>query len=81
MTQKNECKWCRPSVVEGIVDIDAIDDSRTVTEEIYERRLEICMDCPSLQYGTTCRHSGCIVSYRTLLKDKSCPFPGQPKWL
>lgn len=80
MSRKNECKWCRPIVVEGIDDIDELDDTQTVSEQIYEERLAICMDCSSLQYGTTCKHSGCIVSYRTLLINKSCPHPGQAKW-
>ncbi|MBU9713569.1 DUF6171 family protein [Evansella tamaricis] len=80
-TVDRECKSCRTSVLEGVRDIDfEIDPSKTVEEAMYEERLSICMDCPDLQYGTTCKHSGCIVTYRAYLKSKSCPDPAGAKW-
>jgi hypothetical protein len=51
-----------------------------VSDEVYQSRLKICENCPSLKYGTTCAHSGCIVRYRAKFKHKSCPFAGKPKW-
>lgn len=48
-----------------------------VTDDVYEQRLASCAACPSLQYGTTCAHCGCIVQVRAKLKDKGCPAPGR----
>lgn len=58
----------------------AEDLSVIVSDEVYASRLKICGNCSSLQYGTTCVHSGCIVRYRAKFKNKSCPFAGKPKW-
>jgi hypothetical protein len=48
-------------------------------DEEAERRLALCGICPDLQYGSTCRHCGCLVELRARLADKSCPAPS-PKW-
>ncbi|WP_096189010.1 DUF6171 family protein [Evansella halocellulosilytica] len=79
MSRTNECKSCGIHVN---VDMDSllIDKEKSVSDDTYEQRLAICMECPSLQYGTTCQHSGEIVSYRALFKEKSCPYPAAPKW-
>ncbi|WP_139367478.1 DUF6171 family protein [Bacillus alkalicellulosilyticus] len=79
MSDKRQCKSCRTPVVDVDIDVQ-IDNANTVDEETYEKRLEICMECPSLVYGSTCKHSGCLVSYRTYLKDKKCPEPSGAKW-
>jgi hypothetical protein len=44
-------------------------------DEIYVRRLAICGKCPDLQYGTTCRHCGCLVAVRAKLTAKNCAAP------
>ncbi|MBU9721579.1 MULTISPECIES: DUF6171 family protein [Bacillaceae] len=79
-TQVRECKSCGINVA---VDLDELvdDSAKSVSDELYEERLDLCMDCPSLMYGTTCQHSGELVSYRALYKEKACPFPGEPRWL
>jgi excinuclease UvrABC ATPase subunit len=79
MDATRECKSCGINVQ---VDIDKVvnDETKSVSDDIYEKRLAICMECPSLQYGTTCQHSGDIVTYRAFMKEKSCPYPGTPKW-
>jgi hypothetical protein len=86
VSERNQCKSCVESV---IVTEDVIQElmketeedlSKIVSNEIYEARLKVCENCPSLQYGTTCAHSGCIVRYRAKFKNKSCPFPCVPKW-
>ncbi|SDZ47896.1 hypothetical protein SAMN05421736_11413 [Evansella caseinilytica] len=73
------CKGCSSSVV--VTDLDyELTDENSVSEEVYQERLEICMECPSLLYGTTCQHSGAIVHHRAMLADKHCPSPLQPQW-
>jgi hypothetical protein len=42
-------------------------------------RRAACRACPDLQYGTTCRHCGCLVEVRACLADKGCPAP-VPRW-
>lgn len=76
--QTRECKNCGYDV-HAEVEIDIAEED-SVTEEVYQERLAICMVCPSLQYGTTCMHSGSIVYYRAMLKDKRCPYPSGGKW-
>ncbi|WP_235338275.1 hypothetical protein [Paenibacillus wulumuqiensis] len=49
-------------------------------EEIQQQRFETCMSCPSLQYGTTCKHCGCLVHIRTRLAASSCPSPYGSQW-
>lgn len=44
-----------------------------------ERRLALCAACADLQYGSTCRHCGCLVEVRAHLADKGCPAPS-PRW-
>jgi hypothetical protein len=44
-----------------------------------EARLAICVSCPDLQYGSTCRHCGCLVEVRVRLAGRACPAP-EPRW-
>jgi ABC-type uncharacterized transport system ATPase subunit len=87
VNNQNLCKGCldgvmvSEEVIEELVrETEEEDPSVIVSEDIYEARLKICESCPSLQYGTTCAHSGSIVHYRAKFKNKSCPFVGKPKW-
>ncbi|WP_419954438.1 DUF6171 family protein [Neobacillus niacini] len=86
MRKQNLCKGCVESVIvteeviQELVKEAEVDLSVIVSDEIYLERLKICDSCPSLQYGTTCAHSGCIVRYRAKFKNKSCPISGKPKW-
>ncbi|WP_270169701.1 DUF6171 family protein [Paenibacillus sp. SYP-B4298] len=48
--------------------------------EEYSRRLEQCFSCEALQYGTTCRHCGCLVEWRAKLARSSCPYPASSRW-
>jgi hypothetical protein len=50
-----------------------------VAAEEQERRLSSCGACPDLQYGSTCRHCGCLVEVRARLSGYACPAP-LPKW-
>ncbi|MEY2192702.1 DUF6171 family protein [Neobacillus sp. BF23-41] len=86
MKEKSLCKGCVESVlvteevIQELVKEAEEDSSVMVSDEIYQVRLKTCESCPSLQYGTTCAHSGSIVRYRAKFKNKSCPFAGKPKW-
>jgi hypothetical protein len=83
---KSLCKGCVESVmvteevIQELVKEAEEDSSVIVSDEDYIARLKTCESCSSLQYGTTCAHSGCIVRYRAKFKNKSCPFAGKPKW-
>lgn len=86
MSARNLCKGCVESVIvpdeviQELVKEAEEDGAVIVSDEVYAERLKICESCPSLQYGTTCAHSGCIVRYRAKFKSKGCPFAGKPKW-
>jgi hypothetical protein len=86
MSGKRLCKGCVESVmvteevIEELIKETQEQPTLIVSEEVYQERLSICKGCTSLQYGTTCAHSGCIVRYRAKFKNKSCPFAGKPKW-
>jgi hypothetical protein len=86
MNERNLCKGCVESVfvteevIQELVKETEEDLSVIVSDEVYQSRLNICENCQSLKYGSTCAHSGCIVRYRAKFKNKSCPFVGKPKW-
>ncbi|WP_227871865.1 hypothetical protein [Paenibacillus bovis] len=47
---------------------------------VQQQRFDCCMSCPSLQYGTTCKHCGCLVHIRTRLAASYCPSPYGSRW-
>ncbi|GGA40783.1 DUF6171 family protein [Paenibacillus physcomitrellae] len=51
-----------------------------VSETVYQTRLAVCRTCPSLVYGTTCSHCGCLVEVSGKLAGKKCPHPAGSKW-
>jgi hypothetical protein len=85
MKQTADCKGCSETVrlsperIARLVEI-ALTGKEPVTEEEYERRMGLCLSCPALQYGTTCRYCGCLVQIKTKLQTSQCPFPFAPKW-
>lgn len=89
MLEGNEllCKGCRASVrlkpgeVDRIVAEYLLEHPGSLADEtLYRSRLANCRACEDLQYGTTCRHCGCLVEVRARLLDKICPRPGRPAW-
>ncbi|MFC3808861.1 DUF6171 family protein [Terrabacter sp. MAHUQ-38] len=42
------------------------------SEEVRDRRLDLCRRCPDL-LAHTCRRCGCYVEFRASLQDKKCP--------
>jgi len=87
VSEKGLCKGCLESVmvtedvIQELVNEASEDVSVIVSDDVYAARLTICDSCQSLQYGTTCAHSGCIVRYRAKFKNKGCPLPGESKWV
>ncbi|MNK42107.1 hypothetical protein D3C87_607880 [compost metagenome] len=79
------CKGCSESVRVSTEKLARLIEMATQNrpaagDEEYERRLDRCLGCPSLQYGTTCRHCGCLVAVRAKLLDSECPYPGKSRW-
>lgn len=88
MRQMDNCKGCSKSVRASFDDIRAnikeyilmINPDDCVSDDIYQKRLNICNNCPDLYYDATCRYCGCFVQIRAKRKDRNCPYPGQRKW-
>ncbi|SDD55549.1 hypothetical protein SAMN02799630_03920 [Paenibacillus sp. UNCCL117] len=80
------CKGCSADVnvsekqIRRMLEVMAMKEFACVSEAVYQDRLQQCAHCPSLQYGTTCAHCGCIVRVRAKLAEKHCPLPGNRKW-
>lgn len=86
MQTSSSCKGCSADVhvtqeqIDRMVTKLARFPDACVPDELYDRRLEACLSCPSLQYGSTCSHCGCIVQVRAKFRDKTCPAPGGSRW-
>lgn len=85
MERLEGCKGCTESVkvtpekLERLIAI-AVKGRTAVSDQEYDRRMDMCLGCPALQYGTTCRYCGCLVAVRARLQDSICPFPVVPRW-
>ncbi|OGV73158.1 MAG: hypothetical protein A3K19_15065 [Lentisphaerae bacterium RIFOXYB12_FULL_65_16] len=87
-TQPTTCKGCTASVrlrdadVERIVAeyVAAHPAAALAAVTVWRARLQVCRACADLQYGTTCRHCGCLVAVRVRLTASACPRPGTPAW-
>ncbi|CAM3986220.1 DUF6171 domain-containing protein [Cohnella lubricantis] len=86
MSTPSSCKGCSADVhvtqeqIENMVRKLARFPDACVTDDVYENRLSACSACPSLQYGTTCAHCGCVVQVRAKFLDRTCPAPGGSRW-
>ena len=49
-------------------------------DEEYKKRLDICKECASLEFGTTCLYCGYLVEIRARILKEYCPNPGYRKW-
>jgi hypothetical protein len=83
----NNCKGCSASVMLSPEEIAAlfnqsfkVKEVKLVTELQYAERIETCLTCPALQYGTTCQYCGCLIHLKAKLRAAKCPFPYAPKW-
>jgi hypothetical protein len=86
MEEDVECRGCGATVrlaageVQRILEEYLRDNPAPLSDEATcAARLALCHACPDLQYGTTCRHCGCLVEVRARLAEKVCPHP-QPRW-
>lgn len=51
---------------------------RVAEPEVAQKRIEICIACPSLiQITKTCKECGCFMAAKTKLKNAECPLK---KW-
>lgn len=50
----------------------AIKEADRVSDDVYEKRLQICKECEKLNAGT-CNACGCYVELRALGKTGKCP--------
>ena len=82
-----KCKRCGLKTVLSKADIEKIVTEvrnmrgvRLVDDEKYMKRLEICLSCEKLEYGSTRSLCGCVMQVRAMLSDGRCPFPRTPKW-
>jgi hypothetical protein len=87
LTFLNKCKSCTRNVVIKKQELEKIKSMKTdyslnliASEEVWTKRKGICMECPSLLYGTTCAYSGGIIEYKTRFLNKGCPDPSGAKW-
>ncbi|NLE23847.1 MAG: hypothetical protein GX625_00665 [Clostridiaceae bacterium] len=87
MSHSSKCEACSVSVHLSQEEIDTlfgktmkVKNIKTVNEDEYKKRIDICMSCESLLYDTTCRYCGCIVQIKAKLQNSTCPYPYEPKW-
>lgn len=83
-TQYRVCKKClmrdmmdKQEYFQNLQDyIDNLDPETKVSDEIYEQRLNVCIQCELLLEGM-CRSCGCYVELRAALIKNYCP---NKKW-
>jgi hypothetical protein len=44
-----------------------------INQELSDKRIKICNNCPRLRGGISCSICGCIVEAKTRLPEESCP--------
>ncbi|HUT25328.1 MAG TPA: hypothetical protein VM492_13370 [Sumerlaeia bacterium] len=81
------CKGCGVSVRLSAEQIEKIlaeylreHPGELVADGVCRSRLDLCRSCPDLQYGTTCRHCGCLVPVMARLAAGRCPRPSGGRW-
>lgn len=79
-----KCKRCGLKTALSETDIQKMVDSvtsmkgiRLVGDDTYKERFNICTECDSFMYGSTCSVCGCVMRVRALLSDGKCP---KKKW-
>lgn len=59
--------------------MENIPPSEKASENIYQKRLEICRSCDALISGT-CIKCGCYVEFRAAFANQKCPDVRSKKW-
>lgn len=87
MRDNRQCKGCSEEYrvtdeqISRVLSSHMFASDQCVTEDVYEKRLQVCQTCHKLQGHTTCSLCGCIVQISAKLTSKSCPYPGKDRWL
>ncbi len=74
-----QSKITRQSIEESVSKMAFVKGINTPAAE-YERRLSICMDCPSLRSQIMCAECGTYVAYRARILSAKCPSADGDKW-
>jgi len=84
---EERCKGCSASVRIGAESLRRMAESFKASnpgpfalETDYEARLAVCLACGDMEYGSTCRHCGCLVHLRALKASAGCPRPEGALW-
>ena len=87
MPNDSDCKGCGATVRLAEEQLAAIlaeylrdHPGELVDDATYAARISHCRECDALEYGTTCRHCGCLVPVMAKFADKHCPRPGGRAW-
>ncbi|MBQ7933782.1 MAG: hypothetical protein IJ327_03205 [Lachnospiraceae bacterium] len=81
--QENQLRICKKCLTRDMIGqeeyfnnlrdyIENLDGDIKVDQEQYESRLLICKDCENLFQGM-CRHCGCYVELRAVIRTNACP--------
>lgn len=80
MNEKKICKKCLLAELDNeklLADVrkavDLLDKAAKASDELYEKRLNICKECDYLNEGT-CGACGCYVELRAATKASKCPY-------
>lgn len=83
MADKKPCRLCLlkdidPKEYEAKIKriLDLMDKSEKASDEVYEKRLNLCTTCSYLRDGF-CGACGCYVELRAAKKSSDCPYE---KW-
>jgi hypothetical protein len=79
------CPYCEPEIFtqEKVAALAAeirIDPSLAAEKELYEKRLDTCMECEALREQVMCAHCGCFVLFRARVAKSYCPHPNGDRW-
>ena len=79
-----KCKRCglktvlQESDIQRMVDeVTSMKGVRLVDTDTYSERFNVCSECESLMYSSTCALCGCVMQVRARLADGKCP---KKKW-
>jgi hypothetical protein len=51
-----------------------------INQELSEKRVKICYNCPHLRQGISCNLCGCFIDAKTRLPNERCPDK-IPRWI
>lgn len=84
--QADPCPTCPgqeklpPGYLEELIANKRSSGEPVVDDVCYARRLAACSSCPECLNGLLCRMCGCLVPYRAVDAQKSCPHTDGDRW-